>query len=250
MKYRSLLLILPLILISCNKDRNNNIENIWLNFYSRPVTELSLYPAGLKLDEDFDYQKYDTWNGMEGEDIPVDAFYLCLKTSDTAFRPHARVYEIGGIDETRLKNEATNELERNIAASFDKYVATTRTVREVIDYRTTGVSNIQITANVAFAGKAAGESLNDLFTLKDFEPNIIINKESEEIVVSWGDREHFPTTIEEWLAYEPMAQTYMSLFLAVVPQILPKAIIFSIDLTTDTGEVLHCQTPEVHLISE
>ncbi len=249
MKYRLLLLILPLLIISCQKENNNKYENIWLNFYPRTVTEVFLYPAGAKIDPNFDYQKYDTWDGMKGDKIPVDAFYMCFKTSDTSFT-NDYIYDLGERDEARIEKKATNELEREITDSFNKYVVTTRTVLEVIDYRTTGVSNLNITANVPFAGKAAGESLNELFTLKELAPNIVINEESNDVVVDWGDDKNLPTTIAEWLAYEPMAQAYMNLYLNIVPKTIPSSIIFSIDLTTNTGKVLHCQTPEVHLILE
>lgn len=241
-----LVFMLLIVFSSCDSDNNNNTTaGVWLNYYPRDVTDLTVNAGGLKYNENG--VEIGKWDVMKEDIIPADAFYMCIKTSDNSNYTEY-LYDLGEIDGERIRVEPKTELEKEIELSFRNYQAQTRLAIHVVDYRTTGVHNLQITANQDFAGIQAGESLNEIFAIKHFAPNIVISSKSEEIVVAWGDEKHSPKTINEWLQYEPFAQAYIQVALAAIPESIPESIIFSIDLTTEDGSILHTETPVVHLI--
>ncbi len=239
MKVHHLFIVgLTFILASCSNGGSTK-EEIYAKFYPRTVFQVSLTPYG----------------SIENKHLVNSMLYLVLKTSDGPIERRESVNYYGDFDISNY-NDAVTPLEKEIENSYFNYMEAmygdkiiTRSIIQTIEYRTTGVNNLVITADKSLGGIPAGESLNSLFILNDFNPKIIIDKDTKEILVGWGDTANFPTSLSEWLAHNPLAQASMVLKLSnSVSDEIPETITFSVTLTTDTDQVLKANAEKMYTI--
>lgn len=104
-------------------------------------------------------------------------------------------------------------------------------------YRTTGVKNLSIVAMNTFLGKPAGTSLNEHFTIEQFEPKQIINFQTKHLIWGYKDKTKV-STIDQWLSLHPMAQPYMYFKLNGQPPEVPATVKFIVTLQTENDLVL------------
>lgn len=232
-----ILLALALLFASCD-DSVDNKEYVYAYFNSRTVTEISLTPIAT----------------LKGNSIDSANFYLQLKTSNESMQKLHYAWNYYGETYEADYSTASTPLEEKIEDSYMSYMdntfgnqVVTRTINQLIEYRTTGVESLTITADQPFGGVAAGESLNALFRLTEFFPEVIVNANTNEIAVDWRDVSNYPSTISEWLAKKPLAQATMIFKpLAIVTEI-PENISFSVALSTNDGKSLQAESEEMYI---
>lgn len=238
MKVKHLILLgLALIFASCD-DTEDNKEYVYAYFNSRPVTEISLTPIAT----------------MNGNSIDSSDFYLQLKTSNESMQRLYYAWNYYGETYQSDYSNASSPLEEKIEDSYMSYMddtygnqVVTRTINQLIEYRTTGVQDLIITADQSFGGVAAGESVNSLFTIVEIFPEIIVNAATSEIAVDWRDVSNYPTTIDAWLSKEPLAQATMILKPVALITEIPEDISFTVTLSTNDGTKLQAESHEVYI---
>ena len=124
----------------------------------------------------------------------------------------------------------------------------TRTCSVALDYRTTPIKNLNITASQDIDGIKAGKSLNSLFVVDGYAEHhdfiITANKD----LITDADK-IMGISIDQYLYYHPMAPAslYMK-FRDNVNVSAPVETTFRIEITTDDGNVIKCKTPLVKLM--
>lgn len=108
----------------------------------------------------------------------------------------------------------------------------------VIEYRLDGVKNLKIsTQDAVFFGVEPGGSLNNFFSILNFTPNLVISSTTKSIL--WPNKYlSIPSTLSEWLALKPLAQSAMKIQLNSIPTDLPKTVRFDIEMELMNGTTL------------
>ena len=137
------------------------------------------------------------------------------------------------------------EIERKLTQIYNP---TTRTALLYIEYRTTPIKDLKITSSVNIGDIRAGESLNDLFLIREYPPyqEFIITKNKDVID---AHEKLYDISVSQYLSYHPMAPAALKLkFRDDVSIAEATKATFTIELTTDEGNVLKSETRAVNLL--
>lgn len=118
-----------------------------------------------------------------------------------------------------------------------------------VQYRTTGVRDLKVSADKSLWGVASGQSLNEYLRIVDMSPRQIISSEAERLLIGYQSKQKV-TELSEWLSLKPMAQPGMWLSFKTTPEELsdtPMDVKFTVELTTNEGVVL-TDTLDVKLV--
>ena len=124
---------------------------------------------------------------------------------------------------------------------------TTRTYFKHIDYRTTPIKDIKITASADINDVKAGESLNEQFLVDEYPSfhNFIITSNKDLITDS---KKISNITIDQYLYYRPMAPAAMTFrFVDGFDVKAPVETTFTVEIITFDGHALKSETPLVTL---
>ena len=147
-------------------------------------------------------------------------------------------------------NSMEDAPDKIIEAKLSDYLynrKTTRTVLEYVDYRTTPIKDIKITASADINDVKAGESLNKQFLVDGYPRyhNFIITSNKDLITDS---KKISNITIDQYLYYRPMAPADMIFrFVDGFDVKAPVETTFTVEITTLDGHVLKSETPLVTL---
>ena len=150
----------------------------------------------------------------------------------------------------RRDNSMQDASDKIIEAKLSDYLynrKTTRTVLEYVDYRTTPIKDIKITASADINDVKAGESLNKQFLVDGYPSyhNFIITSNKDIITDS---KKISNITIDQYLYYRPMAPADMRFrFVDGFDVKAPVETTFTVEITTLDGHVLKSETPLVTL---
>ncbi len=254
------LLIIALI-SSCTTSSEGGGNILGLDFYPRQCnvvyTEFSL-----KYTDIIDGQTYYSRGEASASANPIEDLYLVVSTSsidslpkDTEWYYRCRPYEfheILPITEQEL-DEHNTALENHMEEDYQNYLSkSTKSASATADYiqsweyRTTGVTSLNITSNQTLFGQAPGNSLNEYFHLAVISENQIISYETNELIFGCSDNLN-GMSISEWLSLKPMAQPTLFLQANEVPTELPVTAQFTVQLTTTTGLELTSTTKAIPL---
>jgi len=137
-------------------------------------------------------------------------------------------------------------IEAKLSAYFNKQ-KTTRMWIECVDYRTTPIKDIKITASADINDVKAGESLNKQFLVDGYPMyhDFIITSNKDLITDS---KKISNITIDQYLYYRPMAPADMRFrFVDDFDIKAPVETAFTVEITTLDGHVLKSETPLVTL---
>ena len=137
-------------------------------------------------------------------------------------------------------------IEAKLSAYFNKQ-KTTRMWIECVDYRTTPIKDIKITASADINDVKAGELLNKQFLVDGYPSyhNFIITSNKDLITDS---KKISNITIDQYLYYRPMAPADMRFrFVDDFDIKVPVETAFTVEITTLDGHVLKSETPLVTL---
>ena len=118
-----------------------------------------------------------------------------------------------------------------------------------IEYRTSVVRNLTIFAlSTSLFGKSSGESLNEFFDIKGYNP-AIISTPNYRLIYGLANHNSIEMPIGEWLSINPLAEE--SMYLAPNKPLtgLPLDVQFVLEMETDEGLVLR-DTTQVFTITE
>lgn len=159
-----------------------------------------------------------------------------------------------GRDNEKMASEPDFDLEQRLQLFFAKRSAAakeqvqrqTRANLVFVDYRTTPVSDLNITCSEEFDGIPAGESLNDLFLIDCYPEryNFIITVNKQVIGNKIQD-----ISVSQYLSYEPLAPAAMYFRLTEGVTIKePITARFTVTLKLDNERTISAVTPMIHLI--
>ena len=137
-------------------------------------------------------------------------------------------------------------IEAKLSAYFNKQ-KTTRMWIECVDYRTTPIKDIKITASADINDVKAGESLNKQFLVDGYPSrhDFIITSNKDLIT---DPKKISDITIDQYLYYRPMAPAAMIFrFVDDFDIKAPVETTFTVEITTLDGHVLKSETPLVIL---
>lgn len=143
-------------------------------------------------------------------------------------------------------------IENRLKTYFEK--ATTRsgggfyTNLVMVDYRLTPIKDMKITSTVEIGGITPGESLNELFYIKDYTRyNDFIITSTKNLITD--DRKIRNISIAQYLSYEPMAPVMLMLQMkkdvTVSEEVVAK---FNIELVTADDVTIKMETAAIRLI--
>ena len=137
-------------------------------------------------------------------------------------------------------------IEAKLSAYFNKQ-KTTRMWIECVDYRTTPIKDIKITASADINDVKAGESLNKQFLVDGYPSrhDFIITSNKDLIT---DPKKISDITIDQYLYYRPMAPAAMTFrFVDGFDVKAPVETTFTVEITTFDGHALKSETPLVTL---
>ncbi|GHT55843.1 hypothetical protein FACS189451_12980 [Bacteroidia bacterium] len=142
-----------------------------------------------------------------------------------------------------LEKQITQAYEQTLRSSSGLRVSSSLDYTDMIhiEYRITGVRNLQISSlDAPLFGKPKGESLNDFFDIVLYDPKILADKPTKNLILGESaPNSEFPRSIKEWLSYEPLGQPNMYIKPnAPLGVPLPVTARFVVKLETDDGKVL------------
>jgi len=204
------------------------------------------------------YELYFTTLNISLDSIKESDLYDHQKLSD--FYNYNRWIKSGASDSimcppfvvvAALKNKYEENHDIIIEKKLNDYyrrLSKTRMIFVDIDYRTTPIKNLNITASQDINGIKAGNSLNSLFVVDGYEDrhDFIITANKDLIT----DKEKIRgISIDQYLYYRPMAPASLFLkFRENVNVTAPVETTFSIEITTEEDNVIKCNTPLVTLM--
>ena len=270
MKKISLLLLLLLSFVSCKKEEEE--RNIWYEetsfvFHSRECkymwafnvskTEKPYYGITTIENEyigsrqsvcvqnytlefttcnvDMDAIVYDNFNYKEAYD-----------SGDEEILFRIPVYRALWHRDNPMQDAPDKIIEAKLSAYFNKQ-KTTRMWIECVDYRTTPIKDIKITASADINDVKAGESLNKQFLVDGYPSrhDFIITSNKDLIT---DPKKISDITIDQYLYYRPMAPAAMIFrFVDDFDIKAPVETTFTVEITTLDGHVLKSETPLVIL---
>jgi hypothetical protein len=272
MKKISLLLLLLLSFVSCKKEEDDGIihEDTVFDFFSRECKYMwafNVKKTESKVDG-FDASYIERKYIGSRQSVCVQNYTLEFTTCNVDM--DAIVYDDGfnykekydsGDEEIlfripvysalcRRDNSMQDASDKIIEAKLSDYLynrKTTRTVLEYVDYRTTPIKDIKITASADINDVKAGESLNKQFLVDGYPRyhNFIITSNKDLITDS---KKISNITIDQYLYYRPMAPAAMIFrFVDDFDIKAPVETTFTVEITTLDGHVLKSETPLVTL---
>ncbi len=136
------------------------------------------------------------------------------------------------------------EIENQLSQLFNQ----TRARTAWVDYRITPIKDIKITSSMNIGGVKAGESLNDLLVVCDYPVNHwFIITANKQLIERFDDIMNI--SIDKYLSYHPMAPAALRLkFRDGVSIAEATKATFTIELTTDEGNVLKSETRAICLL--
>ena len=270
MKKISLLLLLFLSFVSCKKEEEE--RNIWYEetsfvFHSREckymwafnvsktekpyygITTIENEYIGSKQSVSVQNYTLEFTTCNVGMDALVYDNFNYKETYDSGdeeilFRNP--VYETLWHKKNSMQDAPDKIIEAKLSAYFNKQ-KTTRMWIECVDYRTTPIKDIKITASADINDVKAGESLNEQFLVDEYPSfhNFIITSNKDLITDS---KKISNITIDQYLYYRPMAPAAMTFrFVDDFDVKAPVETTFTVEITTFDGHVLKSETPLVTL---
>lgn len=237
---------------SCIRKNSDYTETLVLKFRPRVCDRIEAVPSKLTT------IGYLGYTGLGNEPIRADDFYVSLVTGDKYLDSAKNFFFEYQNPDFRTNYLMLNYLESNreLASSIpaletallkDRQTLTRSTslsnnsgpAGNVVpwQYRVTGVKDLIIRANTKLFQKPAGVSLNEHFTITNFDPRQIINSQTKKLV--WGYKDRVPvTSISQWLAFKPMAQPFMNIKLNGQPPEVPAKVQFVISLQTEDDLII------------
>ncbi len=269
-----------LIFISCNEkevDPYPPLGGIGYNYHARqckyawalnvglnPVSyndtfgyEMNFLPKGKSVSVD-KYELYFTTLNVSLDSIKESDLYDDQRISD--YNDYNRWLKTGASDSIMcapfdaiayLKNTYEEVHDVVIEKKLDDYFRRKRKTRMNLvnlDYRTTPIKNLKITASQDINGIKAGKSLNNLFVVDGYDTYHYFIITANKDLITDADK-IMGISIDQYLYYHPMAPAslYMK-FRDNVNVSAPVETTFRIEITTDDGNVIKCETPLVKLM--
>ena len=270
MKKLSLLLLLFLSLVSCNEVYEDFHESTSFVLHSRECKYMWAFNVDKTVSKDFNYDAVSIERKYIGnkQSVSVQKYTLEFTTCNVDMDVvnygdslnYKQTYESG--DEEILFRYPVYDVLRFCANSMedapDKLIETklsdylykrkvTRTVLRHVDYRTTPIKDIKITASADINDVKAGESLNKQFLVDEYPGylNFIITSNKDLITDS---KKILNITIDQYLNYRPMAPAAITFrFVDGFDVKAPVETTFTVEITTFDGHVLKSETPLVTL---
>ena len=226
-------------------------------YYDTLGYEENFLPKGESVNID-KYELYFTTLNVSLDSIKESDLYDDQRISD--YNDYNRRLKSGASDSivcppfiaiAYLKNnyEETHDvvIEEKLKEYFSN-ISKTRMYFVPLDYRTTPIKNLNITASQDINGIKAGKSLNNLFVVSGYEGHHYFIITANKDLITDADKIK-GISIDQYLYYHPMAPAslYMK-FRDNVNVSAPVETIFNIEITTDEGNVIKCETPLVTLM--
>ena len=263
MKKISLLLLLLLSFVSCKKEEEE--RNIWYEetnfvFHSRECKYMwafnvdktvSIKRKYIGSKQSVSVQNYTlefTSCNVGMDAIVYDNFNYkeAYDSGDEEILFRIPVYRALWHRDNPMQDAPDKIIEAKLSAYFNKQ-KTTRMWIECVDYRTTPIKDIKITASADINDVKAGESLNKQFLVDGYPSyhNFIITSNKDLITDS---KKISNITIDQYLYYRPMAPAAMTFrFVDGFDVKAPVETTFTVEITTLDGHVLKSETPLVTL---
>jgi len=270
MKKLSLLLLLFLSFVSCKKEEEE--RNIWYEetsfvFHSREckyiwafnvsktekpyygITTIENEYIGSKQSVSVQNYTLEFTSCNVGMDaIVYDNFNYkeAYDSGDEEILFRIPVYRALWHRDNPMQDAPDKIIEAKLSAYFNKQ-KTTRMWIECVDYRTTPIKDIKITASADINDVKAGESLNKQFLVDGYPMyhDFIITSNKDLITDS---KKISNITIDQYLYYRPMAPADMRFrFVDDFDIKAPVETAFTVEITTLDGHVLKSETPLVTL---
>ena len=272
MKNISLFLLLFLSFVSCKIEEDDGLfpEEISFDFHSREckyMWAINVDKTESKVDG-FDASYIERKYIGSKQSVSVQKYTLEFTTCNVDMDVvnygdslnYKQTYESGD-EEILFRNPVYDVLrfcansmedapDKIIEAKLSDYLynrKTTRTYFKHIDYRTTPIKDIKITASADINDVKAGESLNKQFLVDEYPSfhNFIITSNKDLITDS---KKISNITIDQYLYYRPMAPAAMTFrFVDGFDVKAPVETTFTVEITTLDGHVLKSETPLVTL---
>ena len=270
MKKLSLLLLLFLSFVSCKKEEEE--RNIWYEetsfvFHSREckymwafnvsktekpyygITTIERKYIGSKQSVSVQNYTLEFTSCNVGMDaIVYDNFNYkeAYDSGDEEILFRIPVYRALWHRDNPMQDAPDKIIEAKLSAYFNKQ-KTTRMWIECVDYRTTPIKDIKITASADINDVKAGESLNKQFLVDGYPSrhDFIITSNKDLIT---DPKKISDITIDQYLYYRPMAPADMRFrFVDDFDIKAPVETAFTVEITTFDGHVLKSETPLVIL---
>jgi hypothetical protein len=249
-------------LLSC-KDRYDDTEGYFLDFRPRKCSFLCITP-GQTLNILYEGITFTDYKDLDKNYIVKNYnLFIAIQTSNQDIREgrdYIHVYFVGNLDNVNY-SESIPTLEHQIEQDYKQRNSSQKTKGQLnndlyenlipMEYRITGIRNLQISATVPLFGKTAGESLNDFFDIIRYDPQIIASSQTHNLLMGFSTpADELPRSIDEWLSLQPLAQTNMY-FQPNTPLgiALPADVRLAIEMETEEGLVLR-DTTAVFTITE
>ncbi|WP_155992915.1 MULTISPECIES: hypothetical protein [unclassified Bacteroides] len=272
MKKISLLLLLFLSFVSCKIEEDDGLfpEEISFDFHSREckyMWAINVRKTESKVDG-FDASYIERKYIGSKQSVCVQKYTLEFTTCNVDMDVvnygdslnYKQTYDSGD-EEILFRNPVYDVLrfcansmedapDKIIEAKLSDYLynrKTTRTYFKHIDYRTTPIKDIKITASADINDVKAGESLNEQFLVDEYPSfhNFIITSNKDLITDS---KKISNITIDQYLYYRPMAPAAMTFrFVDGFDVKAPVETTFTVEITTFDGHALKSETPLVTL---
>ncbi|MBO4596382.1 MAG: hypothetical protein J5676_00690 [Bacteroidaceae bacterium] len=270
MKKLSLLLLLFLSLVSCNEVYEDFHESTSFVLHSRECKYMWAFNVDKTVSKDFNYDAVSIERKYIGnkQSVSVQKYTLEFTTCNVDMDVvnygdslnYKQTYESG--DEEILfrhpvydvlrfcANSMEDAPDKIIEAKLSDYLykrKVTRTVLRHVDYRTTPIKDIKITASADINDVKAGESLNKQFLVDGYPSrhDFIITSNKDLIT---DPKKISDITIDQYLYYRPMAPAAMTFrFVDDFDIKAPVETTFTVEITTLDGHVLKSETPLVTL---
>ena len=271
MKKISLLLLLFLSFVSCKKEEEE--RNIWYEetsfvFHSRECKYMWAFNVSKTEKPYYGITTIENEYIGSKQSVSVQNYTLEFTTCNVDMDVvnygdslnYKKTYDSG--DEEILfripvyyvlqcsKNSMEDAPDKLIEAKLSDYLynrKVTRTVLRHVDYRTTPIKDIKITASADINDVKAGESLNEQFLVDEYPSrhDFIITSNKDLITDS---KKISDITIDQYLYYRPMAPAAMTFrFVDGFDVKAPVETTFTVEITTFDGHVLKSETPLVIL---
>ncbi len=245
----NLILVCSLILVSsCNKDSGD--PDIIFKFQPRECKFVYSVPGNVTSNKygETNYKEYFDLTDFS-KSVKSQEFFLAILTSNFDLSTINNEPWIGtrfpSITNSSI-DKSIKSIETQIEAEYIRYLKSMKPTKsvnsvetdlEMIEYRTTGVKDLRITANCKLFGKNAGEDLKNYFYISRYTPKVIISFETNAMLYGFLSDE-LPESIEEWLSLKPMAQPVIYLEMESIPEELPQTVQFTVELETSSGALI------------
>lgn len=274
MKKLLLLFLSLLSFYSCNKEEERGIvETPLYMFHSRECKYVWAHNKQkiVKKNEKTNYQRIERRYVYNGESVQAQNYYLVFTTCNVDLdccdmgdgHNLKELYESGQEEviswrfykdlyrsSNSFEDEHDKVIETKLLDYFNKKATRSALYAYLvdIDYRTTPIKDLKITASQDIFGIKAGESLNSLFLIDGYDDShdFIITADKNLIT----DAEKIKGIgIDQYLYYHPMAPAELFMKLRNNVNVnTPVETTFTLEITTDDGNVLKSVTPLVKIM--